>query len=614
MSQALPYKALILAIAMFTQAGTHLQAAPSDLETQALSIFAQHCNKCHGPAGSRKAGIEYIAERSALEENGYLVPGSPNDSMIYLRLIDADDPMPPKDADTSEYPRPTTEQIATIKQWIESLGNTPSAASVDTTKISLPAAAPALKVVTIEEVQQSIARFLKAQPTKSRQYWRFFSLTNLHNLAVFGNRSSTDVAYARAALSKALNSVSWAADIVVPVAVDPQATILAVDLRSLGWEDKREWLALSRVYPYGLQHTNYPTNNSSREAAAEVAAMAQAELPVLRVDWFVATATRPPLYERLLGLPDNVQALEEKLKVDVVANLLDGRARRAGFMDSKVSKNANRMVERHPSAYGYYWKSYDFLPGTARSNLLQFPLGPMFDGHPLAEAAFTHDGGEMIFTLPNGLQAYYLATAAGKHIDSGPPELVNDDNFVSGSPLIVNGVSCMACHEHGMIRRFTDQVRLQSRLQGDGRDLVELLYMSPEELQQVLDKDEARFLRALELTIGPFLRVADAKDKPIRDFAEPIKRIAANYNNAPLSPAIVAAELGLADPAALKLKIENDDELVNLGLAPLAAGQNIKREFWQSNHDGHSVYQRAALRLRLGVPRSVTAPASDSSN
>ncbi len=38
--------------------------------------------------------------------------------------------------------------------------------------------------------------------------------------------------------------------------------------------------------------------------------------------------------------------------------------------------------------------------------------------------AFHHDGGETIYSLPNGFQAYYLNKATGERLDKGPTAIV----------------------------------------------------------------------------------------------------------------------------------------------------------------------------------------------
>src|SRR5439155_17430163 len=69
---------------------------------------------------------------------------------------------------------------------------------------------------------------------------------------------------------------------------------------------------------------------------------------------------------------------------------------------------------------------------------------------------FQHDGGEIIFNLPNGLQAYLLVDGKGRRIDKGPVNVVSDPRQADRS--VVNGVSCMSCHVKGMIDK-ADQVR-----------------------------------------------------------------------------------------------------------------------------------------------------------
>ena len=55
-------------------------------------------------------------------------------------------------------------------------------------------------------------------------------------------------------------------------------------------------------------------------AAAEVYRLTGSDLPALRADWFVATATRPPLYHTILDLPDTAEKLEKMLRVDAAGN------------------------------------------------------------------------------------------------------------------------------------------------------------------------------------------------------------------------------------------------------------------------------------------------------
>ena len=132
--------------------------------------------------------------------------------------------------------------------------------------------------------------------------------------------------------------------------------------------------------------------------------------------------------------------------INVNRNLRDApgvRVWRAGFNNSGVSNN-NRMVERHAFRDGAYWKSYDFAGNVGTQNIFNHPLD------------FTHDGGEVIFNLPNGLQAYYLVNAIGSRLDEAPINIVS--NPAASDPTVRNGLSCFGCHTEGM-KIFEDQVR-----------------------------------------------------------------------------------------------------------------------------------------------------------
>src|SRR5205823_3974898 len=87
------------------------------------------------------------------------------------------------------------------------------------------------------------------------------------------------------------------------------------------------------------------------------------------------------------------------------------------------------------------WKSYDFKSSAGLGNLFIYPLGPRFDGNPYERHAFKHDGGEMIFNLPNGLQGYMLADGKETRIDAGPIAVVSDNGKVSGTPESISAIA-----------------------------------------------------------------------------------------------------------------------------------------------------------------------------
>src|SRR5262249_32944258 len=217
--------------------------------------------------------------------------------------------------------------------------------------------------------------------------------------------------------------------------------------------DANLWNKVLTEYPYGVLHDT--------AVARAVLNATATRMPVVRADWFVATASRAPLYYELLQVPSNLGDLERQLRVDVAANIQQERVARAGFNGSGVSRN-NRVLERHDAMNGAYWRTYDFeavpqnllernilLPD--RRNIFAYPLGPN-----AGENGFQHAGGEVIFNLPNGLQGYVLVNANNQRLDKGPTAIVSDPKRPDRA--VEAGISCMNCHARGIIPK-DDQIR-----------------------------------------------------------------------------------------------------------------------------------------------------------
>jgi tetratricopeptide (TPR) repeat protein len=223
------------------------------------------------------------------------------------------------------------------------------------------------------------------------------------------------------------------------------------------------------------------------------------------------------------------------LRVDTLENIRLERAARAGFNSSGVSRN-NRLVERHEQGAVVYWKSYDFGGNTGRQNLFAQPLGP-----GSADADFLHDGGEIIFSLPNGLQAYFLVDGKGQRIDKGPTAIVSDPRRPDRA--VENGLSCMSCHARGIIEK-TDQVRghvLKNAKAFSDSTLETLLalYVPADKMTALMRADARRFQDAVARTGAPL------------STTEPIAALANRFESE-LDLALVAAEAGVTPADMLK--------------------------------------------------------------
>jgi hypothetical protein len=553
------------------------------LGEQALAILKANCHRCHGGDGSGEGGFNYVLDLKQLLARGKIVPGNLKKSRLYRRLSSGD--MPPE----GEKPRPSAADVAVIKAWIEALGS-----SKPVVEHRAPAETKRDFVSTADNLE-AIRQHLARAPRSARRYQRYFTFTNLYNDP---SLTANDLRLRQAALSKLLNSLSWKSAIVLPFPVDAAGTVWAVDIRKLDWDKYGLWGKVLAAYPYGLKHDRFPADDRVNETAREIETLSGTWLPAVRTDWFIATASRPPLYHDLLRLPENARQLEHLLKVDVTDNFQRNQLARAGFSTSGVSRH-NRLVERHDAVYGAYWKSYDFKSSDGRGSLMRFPLGPRFSDNLFADKAFEHAGGEIIFNLPNGLQGYMLVNNNDRRIDEGPTEVVRDKTETAGTVAVVNGLSCMACHQHGMIKEFRDDVRTGTRVAGEGLDKVRELYPPAREMTALLDQDEERFLNALERATGLFL----AADKSShRDTPEVIGPIARSYLLKEVDAGSAARELGLRDSSPLEAAIKASPRLRRLGLLPLTQGKSIKREVWESLAGFVSPFQESARVLELGTP------------
>jgi mono/diheme cytochrome c family protein len=553
----------------------------ASLALKARQILNDRCIRCHQGKESTAGRFDAADPKSIVEgvdktNKPVVVSGKPHESPMW-EVIDSGS-MPDKDSD--EAKAMTSDDRNLLKKWVEQ--GAPA----------WPVEKPPRTPIGITQMLAAIRDDLRKAPDLDQPYLRYYTLNHLYNQPRI---SDIDLDRYRAALCKAINSLSWKYRLVIPRPIDPEKTILSIDLRDLDWDVNDLWKYVLAEYPYGLTYDSH-SDGAYRQPYLEIKKLSGTPLPYIRADWFVSTATRAPLYNALLQIPDNADAIEARLGVNLIANFQRGRLERAGFGNSGVSPQANRMVERHDCITGGYWRSYDFRAGLERSHLPEFPLGPEFKDNPFANQAFRQAGGEIIFNLPNGLQGYMLVDGNGKRIDTAP-DFVVDPEQTSGSAAIVNGLSCMACHDEGMKKGFTDEIRLAAAVGGDAQVKVQQLYPPANVMTARIEEASTRFLDAQRKALAPFLKEPDKTKKT----DEPIRRINQYYRRNRIGAEAAAAELGLENASVLAGAIRGNPNLRRLGLGPLANGGTINRTDWEKI-TGNSIFQRAARELELGTP------------
>ena len=484
-------------LALFPCSQVFSQEFDVELAKQATGVLNDYCKTCHGEDFNFPQ-LDVTSRDALLEPNGkgkkpFIVPGDPDASRIWARITAPDSVMPP-----DYMPQLSDEDKETVRKWITDGAHFPEVGR------------PRREYIGEKSVLDAIDNDLREMDQSDQQYVRYFSLYHLWNdTAGTSPLTDEDLRMARAAVSKLINSLSMKPRIAVPRIVDKgYGTLMAVDLRDYGWTTWH-WDQLLSIYPYGLKATG-----SSSKIGRRVYESVGTKIPYIRADWFAYYASRPPLYHTLLNIPKNAKSLEARLGVNIYQNFVSNNLMRAAF-DGKVSgvSRQNRMVERHEPTGGirYFWKSYDIKSDTAalrEGDFTRSPLGPSFEElEGRQQGVFDHDGGEIIFSLPNGLQAYMLVDGKDGRIDAGPLDVVQDPNQHSGTPEIVNGISCMGCHDDGMINWKDDFVRPVYIAQSGSALADKVLDLFPENkvFQDIVDDDRKYFMAKLKEATAPFL-------------------------------------------------------------------------------------------------------------
>jgi hypothetical protein len=473
--------AAVLGFGLSLSGAADAATPPSDpVAKAAYDVLEKHCARCHqtGQLSQKDLdGVEHTRENAAsnfgnvlnLEEIAsnphYVLPGNAKGSRLFSEIINEKMPYDWSNGQ-GKFDPVSPDELAALEKWIEGLKK-----SCD----------PKLYVSHSDMIGMIAADIERERITPRRKGLRYLTLTHLANACV----DEKAMKVYRQAVVKLLNSLSRSPDVVRFNAIDPGETIIRVSLDELGWTSE-DWETVLKSYPYKMQPDTSFKNL--------LVSATDSKMPYVRADWFAYTASRPGMYEKLLKLAPDFNKLTAEEGVDIEANLQKFIAQRAGFQVSGVSRN-NRLIERHPSKHGYFWTSYDFAGNKGKQNLYEHPLGPK------GKNAFEHDGGETIFSLPNGFQAYYLNTADGKAINTGPTNIVQDKR--AKDLAVTNGISCMGCHEFGMIKA-KDEIRKIALGGPGGRAFsraelreIEALYPENERMDKILEADAKRFADAM---------------------------------------------------------------------------------------------------------------------
>jgi len=496
-------------------------AACVDLVPRVKGILETNCAKCHGAGSAAQGGIDYILDLQELITQNKVVPGDSATSRIYARMTAAMNPMPP----AAETQRPSPLDSDIVAAWIDQCAGVQSCAEQ--------------AFISRDEVLLKINQDLGSVNLEALPFTRYFTFVHLHNAGF----CEAEIEVFRAALSKLVNSLSLGTQIKPPVAIDDERLIYRIDIGDYEWQrgegefvqlseptvyfrdgnleaisqdEQRElnkkfsdvWEMMVDQNPYAVEYIG--------DVATSIKNQTRTNFPILQGDAFIDVSSRSPLYYDILNIPrrsaklragdsdcgalgTDDECLETQLGVEVLKNIEeeflnnDDVVGRAGFKKSDVS-DFNRVVERHlfkNANNRTFWISYDFAGQSGKQNITVNPLD------------FDFDGGEIIFTLPNGLQGYMLTNAAGDRLNEGPLNIVQDES--QRDFIVRNGVSCMGCHSAGMIkvqddiRYALDENMSETAFDALERDKIRDLYPRREDFDGLVTEDIRRFNDSLIL-------------------------------------------------------------------------------------------------------------------
>jgi serine/threonine-protein kinase len=371
---------------------------------------------------------------------------------------------------------------------------------------------------------------MATQDDADKPFTRYLTINYASNAGLCGRPLQRQ----RYALFKGINSVSTETVVKQPVAIDRDEVIYRIDIRDYGWDREIDLQDNDVTDPANVDFADgweaiiaNPTTAAYAveyigDQADDLKADAGTLVPFLPVNVFIQATEFGDLYYTLIGGKANLFDFElEVLGIDTAEEIERDNLMRAGFENSGVSKQ-ERVLNRFDSNLGAgssYWLSFDFDGGgggEVEGEFVNDLANESIFSDPLD---FAFAGGEAIFSLPNGLQGYYVAAANGNRLATAPIGVVIDPAQNNG--LVTNGASCHSCHNAGMIT-FTDTVRQyveENRRDFDNEtfESVMIQYVDQVTFQKAMDDDSRMHVAALERAGVP-AETPDAVSRTYLDF------------------------------------------------------------------------------------------------
>jgi hypothetical protein len=338
-----------------------------------------------------------------------------------------------------------------------------------------------LAPASLDAVLARIQADAQARPASDRPFSRYVSAA----FAVPGYcRVDSAVNLVADALPLLLNSLSLTRNTASAAPLDGGEALLRIDLRDMGWnrpirvggvEHADGWEALS-----ASAATSVALRGPEADALLE---QLGTRVPLLHAHDLVRAALGADAYYALLDSPATLGELRTTLDIPPELEAEPNAYWRAITTTSRISRQ-DRVVLRYRGNPGapLFWHTLDRGPDAASATALADPLG--------------REGEEssVLYTLPNGLPAYFLADSDGRRLSESRVLIdTSERDFVPRT-----APSCMRCHSESGVIPVQDELRAYAATDPNGRfstrelALLAEVYPAQAELDALMEADRRR--------------------------------------------------------------------------------------------------------------------------
>ncbi len=237
-------------------------AVPGDpVARAAFDVLDRHCARCHqdGKLTARERPSKNFGNVLKLDEIAanphFILPGNPFGSKLFKQIVDKEMPYDVEYEGETKYPKITPDELKALETWIVSLAATKSAAC-EIAQIRRPTR----KCINL------VVADLSRLPNSRKKGTRYLTLTHLKNACM----DDLSMKVFRQGAIKLINSLSRSSDVVRLETIDPDESILRINLDDLGW-DATDWDDRARglsVQPAARQRSEVGPFRRHRHAIA----------------------------------------------------------------------------------------------------------------------------------------------------------------------------------------------------------------------------------------------------------------------------------------------------------------------------------------------------------